>query len=106
MGSNFTTNLTFVGITKYETLDATAVHARDYVEGRSANPTAVATLFGRANECTDLIGWSALICENVPDWRWFWGAGAALTFWYIPSIMTSFLNVRLYPTLLVHFMPY
>jgi hypothetical protein len=56
MGSDFTKNLTFVDITEYETLDATAIHARDYVDGRSKNPKSLAILQGRANECTDQTG--------------------------------------------------
>ncbi len=97
MGSSFTDNLTFVDITEYETLDATAVHERDYVEGESLNPKSLATLQGRANECEDMTGWSKIVCDNVPNRNWFWGAGAVLTFIYSPSAMAIFLDVSLNP---------
>jgi hypothetical protein len=98
-GSAFTDGLSVVDVTEIETLDATALHKRDFVEDQSANRGPLAVLMrsgdiaSRANECTDTTEWAKVVCENMPNRAYFWGAGGILTFYYAPTYFTNWVNV-------------
>lgn len=54
----------------------------------------------QANECTDMTSWERMLCENMPSWHWFWGAGGVLAFYYSPSLLANFVNVSVEHSLL------
>ncbi|KAK1766099.1 hypothetical protein QBC33DRAFT_589020 [Phialemonium atrogriseum] len=46
----------------------------------------------QANECTDMTSCERMLCENMPSWHWFWGAGGVLAFYYSPRLLANFVN--------------